>query len=207
MDLLDFLSNIHFYSENIFKIMGYVFILDCINWMFFGSLLNVLGIHPRKLIGIPGIILAPLLHGNLQHYLSNAFPFFFLSLIMIMTTGEGIYFDLCIMISLLSSFLIWMFARPGIHIGASALITGMYGWLVCLTLYEPTALHAAILGLLFIYFGFIAAGILPADGPLSWEGHLLGLVSGIVIYHYTTQALLLMNHFLILQYQIMLYFM
>jgi membrane associated rhomboid family serine protease len=206
MDLLDFLKNVQSYSENIFMIMSYVFILNVINWVFLGSILNLLGIYPRKLIGLPGILFAPVLHMNLMHYISNAFAFVFLSLMMIAVSGEANYYLFSCMISIVSGLFIWLFARGGLHIGASAVITGMYGWLICLTWYNPTLINALLLGVLFFYFGFILLGVLPAEKHVSWEGHLFGLISGAIVYHYPYKLLMIWNECKILSHKIELYF-
>ena len=184
MTILDFAAHVQDYTQNVLKVLLWVVFLNLINWIFLGSFLNYFGIHPRKIRGLLGILFAPVLHGNLGHIFSNAIPFYALSLIMIATLGPHDYLINCFIISLVSGALIWIAARPGIHIGASALITGMYGWLVALTYAEPNLLHAFMLGILFLYFGTILLGVLPAEEHVSWEGHLLGLVAGVLAYYY-----------------------
>ncbi|NBW58192.1 rhomboid family intramembrane serine protease [bacterium] len=192
MQIFNFVENIKLYSENLFILISYVLVFNLINWIFLGSILNIFGIYPRKLLGSPGIVAAPILHGNFQHFVSNAIPFYWLSLLMIAIAGELDYYVILCIIGLISGLLIWLFARRAIHIGASALITGMYSWLVCYTIYEPSLLNGIILGILFLYFGFIVIGILPEESHVSWEGHLLGLIAGMMTYYYLYD---LMNYY------------
>jgi membrane associated rhomboid family serine protease len=189
MQIFNFIENIQLYSGNLFILISYVLVFNLINWIFLGSILNIFGIYPRKLLGSPGIVAAPILHGNFQHFLSNAIPFYWLSLLMIAVAGESDYYVILCIIGLMSGLFIWLFARRAIHIGASALITGMYSWLVCYTIYEPSFLNGVILGILFLYFGFIVIGILPEEAHVSWEGHLLGLIAGILTYYYFYQVM------------------
>ena len=57
-----------------------VFIVLCLGMMLFvdwlagDSLTNRLGIKPRSLGGLDGMLFAPALHGSLGHYLANAAP-------------------------------------------------------------------------------------------------------------------------------------
>ena len=51
--------------------LGLVLAIDSITNDFFT---NHLGIEPRKTGGLDGVLFAPLLHGDLGHYLSNALP-------------------------------------------------------------------------------------------------------------------------------------
>lgn len=196
MDFKYFLENIRFYGDHVLLILGYILGFNLLNWLFFGSILNLLGIRPRHLVGLIGIPLAPILHANLSHFLSNSFPLVFLSLMMIAIDGLNAYYDLCISISLLSGLMIWLFARPAIHIGASALATGMYGWLAATTYYQPSAVNYLIMFILFFYFGFMIQGVLPnGDRSVSWEGHLFGMISGIIIHFYESDILIYLSQF------------
>ena len=51
--------------------LGLVLAIDSITNDFFT---NHLGIEPRKIGGLDGVLFAPFLHGDLGHYLSNALP-------------------------------------------------------------------------------------------------------------------------------------
>jgi membrane associated rhomboid family serine protease len=83
------------------------------------------------------------------------------------------------MITVLSGIAIWCFAKPGLHIGASALITGYWGFLIS-NIYQNGTLTTIILGLLSLYyFAGIFLGIFPREKGVSWQGHLFGLLAGL----------------------------
>ena len=137
-------------------------------------------IIPRRLIGLPGILFAPLLHADFNHLFFNTIPLLVLSDFLLI---NGFHYFLIVTLSItcLSGLLIWCFAKPGIHIGASALITGYWGLLVS-NIYEQGSLTAFILGGLSLYYFFgIFLGLFPSDKGISWQGHLFGLIAGLVV--------------------------
>lgn len=141
--------------------------------------LLALGIIPRKLCGLPGIFFAPFLHGDFNHLFFNTLPLLVLS-DFILIQGLNYFLTVTILIGLISGFLIWLLGKPGIHIGASAIITGYWSFLVS-SIYQEATPIAIILGLLSLYyFAGIFFGIFPTRKGVSWEGHLLGLFAGIV---------------------------
>lgn len=140
--------------------------------------LLLLGIYPRKLWGLPGIFFAPFLHANFNHLFFNSIPLIVLSNFILM---NGLHFFLVVSldITVMSGFLIWCFAKPGIHLGASGVITGYWSFLVY-NIYQQGTLTAILLGAICIYyFAGIFLGIFPREKGVSWEGHLFGLLAGI----------------------------
>ena len=136
-----------------------------------------LGIIPRRSYGLAGILFAPLLHANFNHLFFNSIPLLVLSN-FILINGLGYFLWVTAIITLISGFLIWCFAKPGIHIGASALITGYWGLLVS-DILKQGSVTAIILGLISLYyFAGIFLGIFPGKKGVSWEGHLFGLLAG-----------------------------
>lgn len=139
-----------------------------------------LGIIPRKVYGIPGILFAPLLHANFNHLFFNSIPLIVLSN-FILIYGTTYFMLVTVSITVMSGSLVWCFAKPGIHIGASALITGYWGLLIA-DIYQQGTTTAVILGLISAYyFGGIFLGIFPSEKGVSWEGHLFGLISGLAL--------------------------
>lgn len=142
-----------------------------------GKRLFYLGIIPRHILGLPGIIFAPLLHANFNHLFFNSIPLVVLSN-FILVHGLSYFIWVTVVITILSGTLIWLLAKPGIHIGASALITGYWALLVSDILQQRT-LTAIILGIISLYyFAGIFLGIFPSKKGVSWEGHLFGLLAG-----------------------------
>jgi len=169
-----------------------VFFLD----VFLNAEIKSLGIFPRSVYGLPGIVLAPLLHGNLDHIISNTVTLFVL-LLVLRLFYKGIYWQVLAILWLFSGLLIWLFARPLIHIGASALIYALAGFITAIGLFSGRFKSLIIAIAIAIAYGGLIYGVLPADGPVSWEGHLLGAVAGIRqavgFSHFPKSAVLLVD--------------
>lgn len=142
------------------------------------NLLYVLGITPRHLRGLTGIIFAPLVHLNFNHIFFNSIPLVVLSN-FILINGVYYYLVVTVLIALLSGICIWCFAKRATHVGASGVITGYWAFLV-VNIYQSGSVTTFILGLLSVYyFAGIFFGIFPQKKGVSWESHLFGLLAGI----------------------------
>jgi len=144
--------------------------------------LSLLGIYPRKLWSILGIVCSPFLHANFGHLFSNLIPLWVLSLLLL-TFGPEFYVKLSSCLILMTGSFIWLFGRPGLHIGASGLVTAYWGFLVSQALLGQFELYHLLIGFICIYYFIgIFFGIFPRQDIVSWEGHLFGLISGILAY-------------------------
>ena len=164
------------------SIFFYALIFNLINWILLGSRLNILGIYPRKILGIFGFIFSPILHGDFKHFIFNAFPFAALILLSLSLVSSKVFLANILTMHLLSSIFTWSFARHGFHIGASGLICALYGWILTTTYFEPSALSLMILFIVLIYFGGVLMSLFPTQPGVSWEGHLFGFISGVITY-------------------------
>lgn len=176
---LDFLiaqtqKNAHYLLDLVLILYGVFFISRLF------PIVLALGIWPRRLYGLPGIVFAPFLHVNFNHLFFNTIPLVVLS-DFILINGLPYFLTVSAYITVLSGFLIWCFAKPGIHLGSSAVVTGYWGLLV-INIYQQGTLMAIILGVISVYyFAGIFLGIFPGKKGVSWEGHLFGLIAGIAI--------------------------
>jgi len=143
-----------------------------------GQRLLFLGIIPRKSYGLFGILLAPFLHANFNHLFFNTIPLLLLSA-FILVNGLHYFLMATLLITMISGVLIWLFAKPGLHVGASGVVTGYWGLLVA-DIYQNGSATAILLGVVSLYyFAGIFLGIFPSKRGVSWEGHLFGLLAGI----------------------------
>ena len=137
------------------------------------------GIVPRRWYGLPGILCAPLLHANFNHLFFNTVPLVVLS-DFLLYNGAAYYIQATLGITLLCGLFIWLICKPGIYIGASAVITGYWGLLVS-GIYQQGTFMAIILGLVSVYyFAGILAGLFPKQNGGSWQGHACGLAAGLI---------------------------
>ena len=169
-------------QHNLLFVLGIIAILlviHLVNWLL-GYRLNILGIYPRKLAGLPGIIFSPFLHGNFNHLFFNSVPLFAL-INLILLKGRMVFYIVTLTIILLSGFATWLLGRRAIHVGASSLIMGYFGYLFTEAYYQPTAITVIIAIVCIYYFGgLIIASVIPSGKRnISWEGHVFGLAAGI----------------------------
>ena len=144
-----------------------------------GHTLNTWGILPRTVTGLRGIPLSPFLHGNLSHLLVNTVPFLVLGGLVALQ-GRRAFLGVSFVVIICGGIALWLFGRTAYHIGASSLIFGYFGYLVARAWYErsPGAILIALVTLFF--YGGLIWGVLPTTTYISWEGHLCGLLAGIV---------------------------
>jgi membrane associated rhomboid family serine protease len=140
--------------------------------------LSFLGIRPRNMSGLIGVITAPLVHGSLYHLLSNTFPLLFL--------GATIFFFYMRIAGIVffrsyfwTNILVWIFARDALHIGASGVVYGLASFLVLFGLFRRDFISLFISIVVFIIYGSVFYGILPTDSRVSWEAHLAGALVGL----------------------------
>ncbi|NER03561.1 MAG: rhomboid family intramembrane serine protease [Okeania sp. SIO3C4] len=162
------------------SLIAILWIVQIINSEFLAGALNYYGgIHPQSSIGLSGIFFAPFLHGSYAHLMANIAPLIILGW-LIMLRGVGDFFFVSIVTIIVSGLGIWCFGAPNsIHIGASGLIFGYFGFLLLRSLFDFSILSVIFaLTAGFLYSGLIW-GILPSDPNVSWEAHLFGFLGGI----------------------------
>lgn len=146
------------------------------------------GIFPRTLKGLIGIVTMPLIHGDIKHILNNMTSLFVLVALLFNFFPKHAKFTL-ILIWLISGLWTWVLARTSFHIGASALIYGIASFIFFAGVIIKEKRYVAISLLVVFIYGSIVWGIFPMDVSYSWEGHLTGFVSGIVIAFYLKKEL------------------
>lgn len=141
---------------------------------------NQFGIIPRETEGIKGILFAPFLHGSLAHILSNTVP-----MLVLTTVLFWFYRKIAVRILLLSAImggaLVWVFGRSAFHIGASGVIFSLVGFLVASGIFRKKIKALLLAIVIFLLYGGIVWGVLPSQPGVSWESHLFGFLTGIIL--------------------------
>lgn len=143
-----------------------------------GGRLNYLDIYPRSTIGLRGILLAPFLHLNFQHLISNTIPFVVMGW-FVMLRGIPEFFKVSVIVALASGIGTWLFGSAGLHIGASGVVFGYFGFLLSRAYFERSSLSIALSLAVGLLYGGLIWGVLPGRFGISWEGHLFGFLGGI----------------------------
>ena len=146
--------------------------------------LNQFGIIPRTTQGLVGVIAAPFLHGNLNHIVSNTIALITFIPFFILLEGRNAIEKIVVLV-LGTGFLTWCLARPSVHIGASGLVFALYGYLIALGFFQKKILLMAVSIFLISSYGYLIFGISPFQRGISWESHLFGLFSGILLAKYS----------------------
>ncbi len=73
----------------------------------------------------------------------------------------------------------WLFARKGVHVGASGVIMGYWSYLLVNAYKHPGWLSIVLACVCIYYFGSFLFSIVPNDEKSSWESHLFGLMAGV----------------------------
>nr|VFK53199.1 MAG: Rhomboid family protein [Candidatus Kentron sp. TUN]VFK54017.1 MAG: Rhomboid family protein [Candidatus Kentron sp. TUN]VFK58944.1 MAG: Rhomboid family protein [Candidatus Kentron sp. TUN] len=155
-----------------------IWIVEIIN-LSIGHNLSRFGILPRIPEGLIGIPLAPFLHAGPIHAALNTVPLLILGG-FVSLRGGWTYLVVSAIIIFLSGSAVWLAGRPSYHVGASALVFGYFGFLVARAWYDRGFVSLAITATTILLYGGIVWGILPIKSYISWEGHLFGLIAGII---------------------------
>src|SRR5450759_1435814 len=156
-----------------------VWLIQLLNWgLDLG--LERFGVRPRQLAGLPGILLAPLLHSGFSHLFANSLPLLVLVTVMLHLYPSSAL-KVIPAVYLGPGIAVWLFARASVHIGASGLVYGLVSYIfVAGVIRRDRRAIAASLLVCFLY-GALAWGVLPIEPGVSWETHLAAALIGLVL--------------------------
>lgn len=130
--------------------------------------------------GLGGIFVAPFLHAGFGHLMANSLPLLILGFLAALR-GIGRFLLASLIIIVVSGLGVWFASSPSvITVGASGLVFGYFGLVVARGLFDRRVLDVLIgLGVVAAYYSIIW-GVLPGEAGISWQGHLFGLVGGVM---------------------------
>lgn len=152
------------------------------------SLVRELALVPREPGALLGVVTMPLVHASLSHLLANLPPFLMLSALVLIGSPRY-YLITTALIVVIAGLLLWLLGRAGFHVGASGLIFGYFGFLLGRGYYDRKAGPVLLAALTAFLYGGMLWGVLPTEPGVSWDGHLTGLVAGVVTSRLVLQTL------------------
>jgi len=138
------------------------------------------GLKPRRIDGLWGILAAPFLHGDIQHLTANTGVLFIL-LAVSLSYNRAQALKAILTIMVLGGGMVWLLGAGGtLHIGASGVIFGLIGYLMCLGLFRHNWKAVMISVVISILYGGALLTLLVYVPGISWAGHFFGFISGVL---------------------------
>lgn len=138
-----------------------------------------LGIHPRDVHGLIGILTAPFVHASFAHLMSNTLPLGFLAAVALYAYPRATRYALPF-IWIASGLGVWLWARDSSHVGISGIVHGLMFFVFLLGVFRRDRLGVAIALLVFFMYGGMVLTVLPRDPQISFEYHLFGAIAGLI---------------------------
>lgn len=159
-------------------VVGVMWAIEIIDWLPSVDL-DRWGIRPRQVGGLTGIVASPFLHADFTHLLGNTIPFLVLGCI-IAASGVQRFVQVSVIVAIIAGIGTWLIGPSHtIHIGASGMVFGYLGYLVARGAFERKVGSMLVSLAVLLLYGSLLWGLLPRPG-ISWQGHLFGLVGGVV---------------------------
>ncbi len=142
--------------------------------------LNEYGVYPRTLKGLRGVFLSPFIHGSVEHLYNNTIP-------LAILTASLFYFYKKISIKVLlygviaSGIITWLIGRSSYHIGASGIIYVLASFTFFKGIFSKYYRLVALSLIVVFIYGSLLWYIFPIKDEISWEGHLGGFITGLML--------------------------
>lgn len=137
-----------------------------------------LGVRPRRLDGLVGVLAAPFAHASFAHLMSNTLPLGVLACLTLYCYPLAARVAMPA-IWLLSGIGVWLFARDANHVGASGITHGLMFFLFVIGLLRRDRLAVVTSLAVFFLYGGMLLSVLPGEERISFEYHLAGAVAGV----------------------------
>ena len=146
----------------------------------FGYNFTPFGVKPREVSGLAGIILSPFIHSTLSHLWHNSVP------TLVLIAGlfyfyKPVVWQVLFWIVLGSGLGTWLIGRDAYHIGASGVVYGLASFLFFKGIWSKHYRLTAFSLIVVFLYGSLIWGTMPIRDGMSWEGHLSGFLTGLIL--------------------------
>ncbi|MCX6199023.1 MAG: rhomboid family intramembrane serine protease [Bacteroidetes bacterium] len=170
------------FAKSVVLVFGLVAVLWIVFLLQYFGIINTdaYGNWPHHKEGLKGIIFSPFIHGSFEHLISNSLPIIVLLTVLLNAYPSTALYVL-VFIHITSGSLVWCLAPDnGVHIGISGIIYGIAGFLVASGLFRKDRTSITIALFVALSYGSMVVGFIPEKG-VSWQSHLYGAISGVLI--------------------------
>ncbi|TDC61183.1 rhomboid family intramembrane serine protease [Actinomadura sp. GC306] len=154
-----------------------MWVLEAVDYAMNGWL-DRFGIQPRNVNDLPDIFTAPFMHGGFGHLMANTVPFLILGFIAA-ARGIAKFLAMSLIVIVVGGLGVW-FTSSANTLGSSILIFGFFGYLVGRGIFERRLLDIGIAIAVVAVYGTMLLGVIPGEPGISWQGHLFGLIGGVL---------------------------
>ncbi|MBT8323795.1 MAG: rhomboid family intramembrane serine protease [Winogradskyella sp.] len=137
------------------------------------------GIRPQQFEGLVGVFTSPFLHSDINHLYNNSIPLLVLNMALFYfyhkIAWKVLFFGIIV-----SGLLTWIIGSSGNHIGASGLIYVLVSFIFFKGIFAKHYRLIALSLLVIFLYGSLIWYVFPIKDGMSWEGHLGGLITGLV---------------------------
>ena len=168
-------------KSSAFLLLGFLSVIWAVELLngFLDHQLSGWGILPRTTQGLIGIPLSPFLHGSFSHTVANTVPLLVLGG-LVGLRGSQTLAGVSLFVVIVGGVAVWGLGRTAIHVGASGLVFGYFGYLLARGWYDRKPSSVLIAVAVLLVYGGLILGVLPTRSFISWEAHLFGLIAGLL---------------------------
>jgi len=159
--------------------VGLLWVLEVID-VASGHALDTFGISPREIGELRDVVPAAFLHFGFDHLAANSVPLLVLGFLVALSGLRRLLATATVII-LASGLGVWFTApEHSTTAGASGVVFGLLGYLLVRGFVNRRAGDLVVGLLVGVVYGSLLWGVLPTATGVSWQGHLFGLVGGVV---------------------------
>ncbi len=157
-----------------------LFLVEAIDLGIGGRLELAGGIRPLHLDGLDGVVFSPFLHNGWAHLYGNAVPLILVGTFAL-AGGTRRFLWSTLVIMLIGGVGVWIIGDPKtVVVGASGVIFGYLGLLFARGFVERSWWNLGVAAFIGLLYWYQLHNIVPTGEQISWQGHLMGLLGGLI---------------------------
>lgn len=142
--------------------------------------LDTFGLSPRDAGELRDVLPMAFLHHGFDHVASNSVPLLILGFLAALS-GVRRFVAVAFTIMLVGGLGVWLTAPDHSNTaGASGVVFGLFGYLLVRGFVDRKPVDIAVGVAVAAVYGSLLWGVLPTNPAISWQGHLFGLIGGVL---------------------------